>query len=928
MSVIETEKQGFPRFDGTMDGEFREPSTTLYHRGVQQTCSRMTGLIRFDAVGTNENSAAVLCDDHTCPVHGAKKVSTQVAKWMGGFVNLKATYGLPDSHEVLLVTLTQPWKKASETWEEYANRRGIDCASIRKDIDGILNGDKNSARRDTQITAYLQAIDQYSVAYAQHYLGGISPNSLMTASKRLMYHRALKTTTGFWAQLPQYQDWDRPYSGVAVVEYTQQGAPHWHCLVLAPWHRYKEGRFHRPGYIMQQRSEFSRFLFAHWKEWFPGITKRAGVDVGTQMSDQNPSQTNMLSYAAKYLAKDVSDRFPGLTAKTRYRQFGDFKVHAETGKAEKFLLAGEVVPHYPDRVYSVATNELAETHVLKDWAHVLPQYLRRQKAARRKGELWDESQQGWKWSEKVEKTTEREPLDGYTQKIAEWLARTNKKTGVPHRETAMKYAMQRAQRLVKGGIRLSRGDVRLAKGEYGVDPKFKDPMVLPGFVDNWFAKYGDEVTVSRTTVVDRKVLTPADMLTSDYRQGEWPTSHAVAPQASMDILGEMERPVLGHTHWRPGQQEAIEAIAARKDVIVQMPTGAGKSFVYQGFQALHGGTVLVFSPLVALQKEQVERLREHGVAAYRYVDVALREKGKVDVVFVAPESLGDKGARRLAADLKQRDVTAVFVDESHCVSEWGESFRPHYKLVPGFIDEYFPGVPRVALSATQPEDIAEQLHMVDPHKVAVPLDRANIFYRVRADSWFDYDMIAWILHRPDDPLLIYVRRRAGVAPVAELAAMAGANIAVYTGTMPDKEREYQRRRWETGEANVMIATSAFGLGMDKSDVRGIFHRGLPLSVSEYYQESGRAGRDGKPSEATLYRPPEDTVTAALIDQTYVRKEKTEGEAVARQWRDDAEFYRNEIRSYADEGECRRAVLLREFGETAPCDACDVCVTLV
>nr|WP_038281742.1 DNA helicase RecQ [Pacificimonas flava] len=386
--------------------------------------------------------------------------------------------------------------------------------------------------------------------------------------------------------------------------------------------------------------------------------------------------------------------------------------------------------------------------------------------------------------------------------------------------------------------------------------------------------------------------------------------------------------VFGYKSFRPLQGEIVEAVARGEDRLAIMPTGAGKSLCYQVPALARPGTALVISPLVALMQDQVRALREAGVAAAALTGATAMderrdiwnalEQGTLDLLYVAPE-------RATMPDFQDRigraDLALIAIDEAHCVSEWGHDFRPDYRQLRPLCDR-FPGVPRIGLTATADAmtqaDIAQQLG-IDADKVVVAgFDRPNITYHVRAGDSRTRQLMDFLNGRRGRAGIVYAPTRAKVDAIAAQLQAAGLNALPYHAGLDAETRSANQAAFVAGDDMIMVATVAFGMGIDKPDVRFVAHMALPKSIEAYYQETGRAGRDGAPAEAVMWWGAADIARA--------RSQLAEGESSEERRRID-EGKLNALAAYAASAACRRIALLTYFGEPAPapCGNCDNCL---
>jgi len=385
--------------------------------------------------------------------------------------------------------------------------------------------------------------------------------------------------------------------------------------------------------------------------------------------------------------------------------------------------------------------------------------------------------------------------------------------------------------------------------------------------------------------------------------------------------------VFGYREFRSQQEEIIGHVMAGADAIVLMPTGGGKSLCYQIPALLRPGTGVVVSPLISLMKDQVDGLRAAGVAAAtlnsslppaeaRQVLTAL-QRGEVDLLYVSPERL------MLDGFLERLDVTPlalVAIDEAHCVSQWGHDFRPEYARL-GQLRERFPHVPFLALTATADEhtrrDIGTQLGLSQARLFATGFDRPNIRYLVAEKRTPSAQLKGFLRRHPGEAGIVYCLSRRRVEEVAAGLRAGGLNAGHYHAGMEATERSLVQERFQRDELQVIVATVAFGLGIDKSNVRFVVHYDLPKSPEAYYQETGRAGRDGLPAEALLLFGWGDVATARALIQAGGNQEQVR-----------IELHKlNAMVGIAQSATCRRRSLLGYFGEVLQedCGNCDVCL---
>ncbi|WP_295359708.1 DNA helicase RecQ [Arenimonas sp.] len=393
---------------------------------------------------------------------------------------------------------------------------------------------------------------------------------------------------------------------------------------------------------------------------------------------------------------------------------------------------------------------------------------------------------------------------------------------------------------------------------------------------------------------------------------------------ALDLL----RRVFGHADFRGEQAAVVEQLVAGGDCLVLMPTGAGKSLCYQVPALLREGTGIVISPLIALMQDQVEALRQLGVRAACLNsalagDEAARVEaqllaGELDLLYVAPERLLTD---RFLSLLDRIHVALFAIDEAHCVSQWGHDFRPEYRQL-DVLHARWPAVPRIALTATADHptrrEIAERLGLQDAPWFVTSFDRPNIRYRVVLKDDARRQLLDFLEDHRGQAGIVYCLSRRKVEETAEFLASRGIEALPYHAGLDAATRASNQRRFIRGEGVVMCATIAFGMGIDKPDVRFVAHLDLPKSVEGYYQETGRAGRDGDPAEAWLCYGLGDVVTLGqMIAQS--------GAGEERQWLERRKL--DALLGYCESTRCRRQLLLGAFGEQHPggCGNCDNCL---
>lgn len=350
-------------------------------------------------------------------------------------------------------------------------------------------------------------------------------------------------------------------------------------------------------------------------------------------------------------------------------------------------------------------------------------------------------------------------------------------------------------------------------------------------------------------------------------------SKSARTKGGPDPIAQVAREKLGFEALRPGQREAVQALLDRHDALVVQPTGSGKSAIYQIAGLMIEGSTVIISPLIALQKDQVDSIREQDAAEAVTVNSTKRaselrealnriEEGAIEYIFLAPEQLRKEETMQR---LKVANISLFVIDEAHCISEWGHDFRPDYLQIGPAIEAL--GHPRVlAMTATaSPEvrkEIAERLGMKRPKIFVLGFDRPNIYLRVDRFAT-EQDKREALLRRirfADKPGIVYVATRKTAQDIMAALAEEGTNALFYHGGLKPKERHAIQRQFMSGDADVIVATNAFGMGVDKADVRFVYHFDVSDSLDAYYQEIGRAGRDGERAEAVLFYRPENIGT--------------------------------------------------------------------
>ena len=403
----------------------------------------------------------------------------------------------------------------------------------------------------------------------------------------------------------------------------------------------------------------------------------------------------------------------------------------------------------------------------------------------------------------------------------------------------------------------------------------------------------------------------------------------------LDIL----RQTFGYQAFRPHQEEIVSAAIAGRDVMAVMPTSAGKSICYQVPALALGGLSVVVSPLISLMSDQVMALRELGVAAAclnSTLDARERaqvlddmSKGLLGIVYVAPERLGDPAFLDIA---RSHGICLLAVDEAHCISQWGNDFRPSYQHIREFIEALPTRPPVMALTATATrqvrEDIEAALGLADPLRVVASFDRPNLSFSVERPSGKhakDEALLSFARAHAEQSGIVYCMSRRAVEDVCDMLCEGGIAATRYHAGLPAEERERNQADFIYDRVPVMVATNAFGMGIDKSNVSYVVHYNLPLSLENYYQEAGRAGRDGTKAECLLLYTPGDVHTAEFLLSRTERSDLTSEQLQAMHEADEQRL--RQMVFYATTTDCLRSFILRYFGEEAPayCGNCGNCL---
>ncbi|HHC6584583.1 TPA: ATP-dependent DNA helicase RecQ [Vibrio parahaemolyticus] len=406
------------------------------------------------------------------------------------------------------------------------------------------------------------------------------------------------------------------------------------------------------------------------------------------------------------------------------------------------------------------------------------------------------------------------------------------------------------------------------------------------------------------------------------------TSTLLAEQSDSPVTPQrVLEEVFGYQMFRDGQQEVIESAVEGKDSLVIMPTGGGKSLCYQIPALVRSGITLVISPLISLMKDQVDQLKANGVAAECVNSTMSREellsvynrmhRGQLKLVYVSPERVL---MRDFIERLENLPLAMIAVDEAHCISQWGHDFRPEYAAL-GQLKQHFSHVPFMALTATADDatrrDILERLRLHEPHVHLGSFDRPNIRYNLVEKHKPISQIIRYLDTQKGNCGIIYCGSRKKVEMVTEKLCNNHIRAAGYHAGMDADERAYVQEAFQRDDIQIVVATVAFGMGINKPNVRFVVHFDIPRNIESYYQETGRAGRDGLPAEAMmLYDPADISWLRRMLD------EKDDGP------QKQVESHKlNAMSAFAEAQTCRRQVLLNYFGEyrEKPCGNCDICL---
>jgi len=394
----------------------------------------------------------------------------------------------------------------------------------------------------------------------------------------------------------------------------------------------------------------------------------------------------------------------------------------------------------------------------------------------------------------------------------------------------------------------------------------------------------------------------------------------------------------GHSAFRAGQEQVVDAILQGRDALCIMPTGGGKSICYQVPALIFSGITLVVSPLISLMKDQVNALTQNGIrAAYLNSSLTPGQYGKAianirrgvyKIIYVAPERLAVPEFLEVCREIK---VDLVAVDEAHCVSQWGQDFRPSYLRIAGFVDSlgYRPIVAAFTATATAAvkEDVEQSLKLEDPFRITTGFDRPNLHFSVIRPKLKIVELMELLKKHSNDSGIIYCSTRKAVEEVGNKLNEAGFSATVYHAGLDDEVRKMNQEDFVYDRKSIMVATNAFGMGIDKSNVSYVIHYNMPKDLESYYQEAGRAGRDGSNAECVLLYSPGDVHTNQfLIEKSEPNPELTEEEQELLKERDYERL--KQMTYYSTTNACLRSFILEYFGEKSPnyCGNCSNCLT--
>ena len=402
----------------------------------------------------------------------------------------------------------------------------------------------------------------------------------------------------------------------------------------------------------------------------------------------------------------------------------------------------------------------------------------------------------------------------------------------------------------------------------------------------------------------------------------------ISDSSTQDPLYDTLKAVFGFQIFRPNQKSIIRNIVDGNDVFAVMPTGGGKSLCYQLPSVIMSGTAVVISPLIALMKDQVDAAVENGISA-AFINSSMNadevsnayrllKNNKIKLLYIAPERFA---MPHILDQLKTVAISFFAIDEAHCVSEWGHDFRPDY-LGLSLIPKMFPDVPVAAFTATATqkvqEDIISKIGLRKPHIVRASFNRPNLFYEVKSKSKVESQILEFLKDHPGESGIIYRTTRVSVMETADFLTSKGMAALPYHAGLSSEERSKNQEAFNRDEAQIIVATIAFGMGIDKSNVRFVIHADLPRNIESYYQETGRAGRDGEAARCLLFFGRGDIPKIRY----FINEIADENERFI------AIQKLNQTVGYASHNVCRRRQILGFFGEDYPlddCCACDICV---
>lgn len=406
----------------------------------------------------------------------------------------------------------------------------------------------------------------------------------------------------------------------------------------------------------------------------------------------------------------------------------------------------------------------------------------------------------------------------------------------------------------------------------------------------------------------------------------------MSPTGQEDRLTETLKQYFGHDTFRPMQRDIVERVCEGKDTFVVMPTGGGKSLCYQLPALMDEGTTVVISPLIALMQDQVAQLQQNGIRATLINSTLDRDEafdrerraiqGEYDLIYLAPERLMSTTGARL---LRQLDVSRFAIDEAHCISEWGHDFRPEYRMIGQLRDQFagrFAKTPIVALTATATprvrEDILSQLNLRDPAVYLGDFERSNLHYELRPKQNAVRQIGEYLKANPLSEGIIYCQSRRKCEELADKLRLSGVSAVPYHAGLDAAVREKNQHDFIYGEAKVVCATIAFGMGVDKPDVRFVIHADMPRSLEGYYQETGRAGRDGLAADCIFFYSGGDRGRV----EHFIEQKEDEQERKHAYWQ------LQQVVSFAHATGCRMPQLLGYFGQEHPgaCGHCDNCLS--